>query len=167
VTDTTASNLLAVVYLEPGLGYRGGMQIQTVDIKKLRGVSDKAVGLWKEAAGVLLNNDRLQQSGEAQQEKATETLKALRDEAKADAKEAKAEAIGKANPGSGGSGVFAEGKGKLKQAVGNVTGDNDMVKEGDADEERGSAQRSATKDRVAAKAHEAKAKASEQAENAS
>jgi uncharacterized protein YjbJ (UPF0337 family) len=143
------------------------MELKTIDIKKLRGVGDKAVGLWKETAGVLLDNDRLQKAGEAQQEKATETLKALRDEAKAETKEAKADAIGKANPGSGGSGIFAEGKGKLKQAVGNATGNSDMAKEGDADEERGAAERSATKDRVTAKGHEAKAKASEQAENAS
>jgi uncharacterized protein YjbJ (UPF0337 family) len=143
------------------------MQLKTVDIKKLRGVGDKAVGLLKETAGVLLDNDRLQRSGEAQQEKATETLKALRDEARAEAKEAKADAIGRANPGSGGSGVFAEGKGKVKQAVGNATGNSDMAKEGDADEARGRAERGATQNRVAAKGHEAKAKASEQVESAS
>jgi uncharacterized protein YjbJ (UPF0337 family) len=142
------------------------MELQTVDVKKLRGVGDKFVGLWKEAAGVLLNNDRLQHAGQAQQEKATETLKALRDEAKADAQEAKADAIGRAHPGSGGSGVFAEGKGKLKQAAGNIVGDSDLAKEGEADEERGGAERSATKDRVTAKAHEAKAKAAEKAESA-
>jgi uncharacterized protein YjbJ (UPF0337 family) len=142
------------------------MKIGTVDINKLRGIGDKFAGLARETTGVLIGNDSLQKAGEAQQEKATETLKALRDEAKAQSKESEADAIAKANPGSGGSGIFAEGKGKVKQAVGNAVGDSDMAKEGDADEERGAAQRSATKDRVTAKGHEAKAKAAGSAQEA-
>jgi uncharacterized protein YjbJ (UPF0337 family) len=149
------------------MGYNSRMQIGTVDINKLRGVGEKFIGLWKETVGVLVGNDNLQNAGEAQQEKATETLKALRDEAKAQAKESKADAIGRANPGSGGSGVFAEGKGKVKQAVGGAIGDSDMAREGDADEERGSAERSATKDRAAAKGHEARSKVAGKAEAAS
>jgi uncharacterized protein YjbJ (UPF0337 family) len=143
------------------------MRIGTVDISKLRGVGDKFLGLTKETTGVLIGNDRLQEEGEAQQEKATEMLKALRDEAKAQAKETKADAIGRSTPGSGGTGIFAEGKGKAKQVVGRVIGDSSMAKEGDADEERGAAQRSATADRVTAKAHEAKAKAAEKTEEVS
>jgi uncharacterized protein YjbJ (UPF0337 family) len=142
------------------------MQIGTIDITKLRGVSDKFVGLAKETTGVLIGNDRLQEAGEAQQTKATETLKALRDEARAQAKESKADAIGQANPDSSGGGLIAEGKGKLKQAAGRVVGDSDLVKEGDADAERGAAQRSATKDRVTAKAHEAADKAQDAADDA-
>lgn len=67
------------------------MQIGSVDLNKLRGLSDKAIGLYKEALGTLLSNERLTKAGEAQQERATEQLRALRSEVKAEAKEAKAE----------------------------------------------------------------------------
>ena len=69
------------------------MQIGTVDLNKLRGLSDKGIGLFKEAVGTLFGNDRLQREGEAQQERATEQLKALRKEIKAEQKEAKAEVL--------------------------------------------------------------------------
>jgi uncharacterized protein YjbJ (UPF0337 family) len=59
------------------------MQIGRIDITKLRGVADKAIGLAKEFFGVLTGNDRLQDEGEAQQEKATAELKALRAELQA------------------------------------------------------------------------------------
>ena len=71
------------------------MRIGSVDVNKLRGVGDKAAGLTKEAVGVLIGNDRLQKAGEAQQERASEQLKALRAEAKAEAKDAKAEVLEK------------------------------------------------------------------------
>ena len=67
------------------------MQIGTIDLNKLRGLSDKAVGLYKEMLGTLFGNERLTTAGEAQQERATEQLRALRSEMKAQAKEAKAE----------------------------------------------------------------------------
>ena len=67
------------------------MQVGQLDLNKLRGVSDKALGLGKELVGVLTGNDRLQEEGEAQQERASEQLKALRKEAEAQRKEAKAE----------------------------------------------------------------------------
>ena len=68
------------------------MRIGTIDLNKLRGVTDKAVGLAKETLGTLLNNERLEQAGEAQQDRAREQLKALRAEVKAQKKEAEAEA---------------------------------------------------------------------------
>jgi uncharacterized protein YjbJ (UPF0337 family) len=68
------------------------VQIGTVDLNKLRGVADKAIGLGKELLGVLLGNDRLQDEGEAQQERANAELKALREELKAEEKDAKAAA---------------------------------------------------------------------------
>ena len=68
------------------------MQIGTVDVNKLRGVADKGLGLGKELVGVMVGNDRLQQEGEAQQERATAEMKALRDEIRAQKEEAKAEA---------------------------------------------------------------------------
>lgn len=67
------------------------MQVGRIDVNKLRGVGDKALGLAKELIGVLVGNDRLQEEGEAQQERATEELKALRKEMKAQRKEAVAE----------------------------------------------------------------------------
>lgn len=66
------------------------MQIGTVDLNKLRGLGDKVVGLVKELVGAIVDNDALQEAGQAQQERATEQLRALRAEAKADAKDAKA-----------------------------------------------------------------------------
>jgi uncharacterized protein YjbJ (UPF0337 family) len=71
------------------------MQIGTIDLNKLRGVADKAIGLGKELLGVLVGNDRLQQEGEAQQERATAELKALRDELRAQKEDAKAETLEK------------------------------------------------------------------------
>ena len=71
------------------------MQIGTIDLNKLRGVSDKAIGLAKEVFGVLIGNDRLQDEGEAQQERATAELKALREELKAQKKDTKASAMEK------------------------------------------------------------------------
>lgn len=67
------------------------MRIGTMDLNKLRGVADKAVGLGKETLGTLLDNDRLVEAGEAQQDRAKEQLRALREEAKAQAKESEAE----------------------------------------------------------------------------
>lgn len=71
------------------------MQIGRIDLNKLRGVTDKALGLAKELVGVLVASDRLQDEGEAQQERATAELKALRDELRAQAADAKAEAFDK------------------------------------------------------------------------
>jgi uncharacterized protein YjbJ (UPF0337 family) len=69
------------------------MNIGTIDLNKLRGVTDKGAGLTKELVGVLIGNDRLQEEGEAQQERAAEELKALRAEAKAQSYETKADAL--------------------------------------------------------------------------
>jgi uncharacterized protein YjbJ (UPF0337 family) len=66
------------------------MQVGTIDISKLRFVADKGFGFWKELFGVLIGNDRLQQEGEAQQERATAQMKSLRNEVQAQKQEAKA-----------------------------------------------------------------------------
>ena len=68
------------------------MQIGTIDLNKLRGLTDKWFGLQKEILGTVIANERLVDEGEAQQERGTEQLRALRKEAKAQAKEAKADA---------------------------------------------------------------------------
>lgn len=67
------------------------MQIGTIDLNKLRGVTDKAIGLGKETLGTLLGNERLEEAGEAQQDRAREQLKALRKELKAQKLEAEAD----------------------------------------------------------------------------
>lgn len=69
------------------------MQVGRVDLNKLRGLSDKVVGLNKEIVGAVIGNDRLEKAGEAQQARATEELRALRAEMKAEAKDAKATAF--------------------------------------------------------------------------
>ena len=140
------------------------MQIGTVDLDKLRGVSDKFVGLAKEATGVIINNSSLQKAGEAQQDRATENLKALRKEAEAESKDRKSDAIAKSQRNSSGSGVFAEAKGRIKETAGSVAGDRDLQDDGRADQQRGAADRQSTQAKTEAKAHSAKAKADEKAQ---
>ena len=67
------------------------MQVGRVDLNQLRGVTDKALGLAKEFIGVLTGNEKWQKEGEAQQERASEELKALRKQLEAKGKEAVAE----------------------------------------------------------------------------
>ena len=69
------------------------MQIGRIDANKLRGVADKAIGLGKELLGVLTGNERLQDEGESQQERASAELKALREELRAEKKDTKASAL--------------------------------------------------------------------------
>jgi len=69
------------------------MNVGKIDMTQLRGVSDKGLGLVKELAGTLLGNESLQREGEAQQDRASEELKAFRKQAEAQAKESKADSI--------------------------------------------------------------------------
>jgi uncharacterized protein YjbJ (UPF0337 family) len=68
------------------------MQLGSIDLQKLRGVGEKIFGLTKELVGVVTNSDRLQREGDAQQDRASERLRALRKEAEAEMKDAKASA---------------------------------------------------------------------------
>jgi uncharacterized protein YjbJ (UPF0337 family) len=68
------------------------VQFGAIDVKKLRGVGDKGLGLAKETFGVLFGSERLQKEGEAQQERASAELKALREEVRAEKEDMKAEA---------------------------------------------------------------------------
>lgn len=68
------------------------MRIPRINANDATGLFDKAVGLGKEFLGVVVDEDRLITAGEAQQDKGTEKLKALRSQAKADAHRAKAKA---------------------------------------------------------------------------
>ena len=67
------------------------MQIGRIDLNKLRGLTDKGLGFGKEALGVVIGNERLQNEGQAQQDRATEELKALSKELEAQRKDAEAE----------------------------------------------------------------------------
>ena len=71
------------------------MQVGTVDLNKLRGISDKAVGLGKESIGVLLGSEKWQKEGQAQQDKATAEMKALKKELQAEKEDLKAKAAEK------------------------------------------------------------------------
>jgi uncharacterized protein YjbJ (UPF0337 family) len=68
------------------------MRIPRVDQKGATGLIDKAVGLGKEIVGEFVDNDKLIKAGEAQQNKGSEKLKALRERAKADVHRVKAAA---------------------------------------------------------------------------
>ena len=66
------------------------VRIGTIDINKLRGLTDKGLGLGKELVGTLVGSDRMQEAGEAQQARATEQLRSLRQEVRAERKEGEA-----------------------------------------------------------------------------
>src|SRR5436309_6632613 len=99
---TTASGPLAAVCSGPATGTyvnteadredrRSAMRIGTIELDHLRGLGDKVVGLAKEVTGTVVGSDRLQEAGDAQQARGTQSLKALRKQAKAQSKEAKAD----------------------------------------------------------------------------
>jgi uncharacterized protein YjbJ (UPF0337 family) len=69
------------------------MQLGQVDMNKLRGLGDKAVGFAKEIVGTIVNNDRLVDEGDAQQARAAEELRAIRKEIEAQRNEAKADVL--------------------------------------------------------------------------
>lgn len=150
------------------------MRIGTIDTNKLRGITDKGVGFTKELVGVIVNNDKLQQEGQAQQERAAAELDALREELRAQRKELEADThevrqrAAQEAKGNGGSlkrkdenGLAAKVKGKAKEAVGDLTDNAELEKEGEAQQAKGEASAEATKSRTKAKAHEAKAKEKE------
>jgi len=66
------------------------MRIPRIDAKDATGLYDKVVGLGKEVVGEVFDRQRMIEAGEAQQAKGTEKLKAIREQAKADAHNAKA-----------------------------------------------------------------------------
>ncbi len=68
------------------------MNIPRISPRNATGLFDKVIGLGREILGNLLDKDGMIEAGEAQQDKGTEKLKALRAEAKADAHAAKAKA---------------------------------------------------------------------------
>ncbi len=69
------------------------MRIPRVDPKDATGLLDKVMGLGKEIAGEVFDQNNLIEAGEAQQAKGTEKLKAIREQTKADAHKAKARSM--------------------------------------------------------------------------
>ena len=65
-------------------------------------------------------------------------------------------------PKEGIRGVVEDAKGKAKEAVGTVTGRDDLVREGMAQQDKGEAQREAAKKEAQAEAARAGAKAAEE-----
>ena len=68
------------------------MRIPRIDPQDATGLFDKVVGLGKEITGEVFDNESLIKAGEAQQDKGTQKLKAIREQAKADAHRSKARA---------------------------------------------------------------------------
>lgn len=66
------------------------MRIPRIDPKDATGLIDKVTGLGKEIFGEVFDEQRWIEAGEAQQAKGSEKLKAIREQAKADAHQAKA-----------------------------------------------------------------------------
>jgi hypothetical protein len=66
------------------------MNLPRTNPHDIAGLLDKVIGLGKEVAGHLLNRESWVEAGDAQQNKGTEKLKALREQAKADTHAAKA-----------------------------------------------------------------------------
>ena len=155
------------------------MRVGTIDTNKLRGITDKGLGLSKEFVGVITNNDKLQREGQAQQERAAAELDALREElkaqkheAKAGAYEAKERAAQQAKDNSSSlkakdeNGLAASVKGKVKEAVGDLTDNAELKQEGQAQKEKGKSETDADAARARAKANEAKAKEKEMEQRA-
>jgi len=150
------------------------MRLGTIDTNKLRGITDKGLGLGKELVGVIANNERLQREGQAQQERAAAELEALREELKAQKHEGKAEmhhaqqrAAQQAKDGNTDlkskeeTGPAATIKGKVKEALGDLADEPDLKREGEAQQQKGKEETNADTARARAKAHEAKAKEKE------
>jgi uncharacterized protein YjbJ (UPF0337 family) len=66
------------------------MNISRISPDNVAGLLDKVIGLGKEIVGHVLDRKSMIEAGEAQQDKGSEKLKALREQVKADAHAAKA-----------------------------------------------------------------------------
>jgi uncharacterized protein YjbJ (UPF0337 family) len=65
------------------------VQIPRIDSKNALGLVSKVAGLGKEIVGSITGNRRLTEAGQVQQDKGTERIKAVRDQADAKRQEAK------------------------------------------------------------------------------
>jgi uncharacterized protein YjbJ (UPF0337 family) len=64
-------------------------------------------------------------------------------------------------------GIFEDAKGRAKKAAGDIAGNPDLQKEGEAQSEKGKAEREATENRAKARAQEEKARVREGQQEAS
>ncbi len=72
----------------------------------------------------------------------------------------------KTGPESGVSGIIEDVKGKAKEAVGTVTGRDDLVREGEAQQDKADAQRDVAKKEAEAESARAGAQAAEERQKA-
>lgn len=142
------------------------------------GLGDKTMGLVFEAVGTITGNERLKERGRTRQEAGTERLDALAEEVKASARETEARAEERRQQmhqpadkrtdsnrhASMGRGGVEKVKGATKQAVGTITGNEDLKAEGEAQSDKASAQTQAGKHEARAEVHRANAEKKEERE---
>lgn len=149
-------------------------------------LGEKMVGLTKEFWGTLLSRDDLRREGQAQQQKATERLEQFERELKADAKRGQAELHerdqmrhqsperrgggkperAKTGPEAGASSTGEKVKGSVKEAAGSLLGNEDMRREGMAQQDKAAAEKDVAKEEGKAEKARAKAAAAEREEKA-
>lgn len=149
----------------------------------LPNLGEKAIGLTREFWGTVLDRDDLREQGQAQQKKADERIEAFRRELKADAKRAEAAAkegrqkaaqgrnadsgsssrkmSSMTGPEAGAKGAAEKIKGGLKEAAGSVVGNENLRREGAAQQDKASAQADVAEEEGKAEQARAKANAAE------
>ena len=152
----------------------------------LPNLGEKAVGLTKEFWGTVLDRDDLREAGQAQQKKAEERIEQFRRELKADAKRAQAAAdesrqkafqgrdgrsggkseMEKSGPQSAASATAEKVKGAVKEATGSVIGNDDMRREGSAQQDKAASEKDVAKQEAKAEQSRAKASAAERQQRA-
>lgn len=149
------------------------------------GLSEKAIGLAREVVGTFINNDSLKKAGQAQQRKATERLEAAQREFAADLERAKAYGkekqqalhqdpedrsdsgeLGRSGPREAVSATAEKVKGKLKTVAGSITGDDEMRREGEVQQDKADHQARAAKEEAKAEGARAKARVAEDQQRA-
>lgn len=152
----------------------------------LPNLGEKAVGLTKEFWGTVLDRDDLREAGQAQQKKAEERIEQFRLELKADAKRGQAATdeqrqksfqssgsrssgkseTAKTGPESAASATAEKLKGGLKQAAGSVVGNDNLRREGAAQQDKASSEADVAKEEGKAEQSRAKANAAERQQRA-
>ena len=148
-------------------------------------LTEKAIGLTREVVGTFFNNENLKRAGQAQQRKATEKLEAAEQELKADKERAEAFVKEKqqgayqdpdrrkgsdelrAGGATDAAGAVGEKvKGTLKSVAGSVTGNDDLRKEGEVQQDKADAKGRVAKREGEAEAARGKAKIAESEQRA-
>ena len=142
------------------------MQLPRIDPENAMGLADKVVGLGKEILGTVMGRDDIVRSGQVQQDKGSERIKAARAQIEAQAHEARAHAAGQTQQhiqgtteGNQPSGIGEQLKGTVKEKVGDITGSPQLQQEGDAQQTKGEEQSREARERAEARAHEEQAAA--------